>query len=179
MGGLLKERQKQILASSVQKAQERVQNSLVSIFNQERPFLDYFKEASFPVPQLILHVAEYVLNEQLKKEIKKDVLDEARIKRVLEELKNIGGKTYGDILKNMLTKRLSLLMDDYAADAADTAKAAKTASFLTAAKKLALPVDTYKPGNIFYALLRDMPADSRASAAVKNLCIALDIDSNN
>jgi hypothetical protein len=175
MGGLLKERQKQILASSVQKAQERVKNSLVNIFNQERPFLDYFKEVSFPVPQLILNVAEYVLNERLKKEIQQDALDEYKIERTLDEIKNIGGKTYEDMLKNLLTKRLSLLVDDYTADLADTAKAAKAAAFLTTAKKLALPVDIYKSGNIFYALLQDMPADLRANAAVKNLCGALNI----
>ena len=178
MGGLMKERQKQILASSVQKAQERVQNSMLSIFNQEKPFLDYFKEASFPVPQLILSVAEYVLNEQLKKEAQKDALDETIITRVLDELKNIGGKPYDEHLKTLLTKRMALLVDDYAADAADTAKAAKAAAFLTSARKLSLPVDIYKSGNIFYALLRDMPADLRANAAVKNLCDALNIDLN-
>ncbi|MDR0646418.1 MAG: DUF3536 domain-containing protein [Elusimicrobiota bacterium] len=176
MGGLMKSKQKQILARSIKDAQKRVQKSFEDVFNQEQYFLNYFKEVTFPMPQLIMNLAESVLNDELKREILKEELNENNLSKIMGNIKNIGVKIYEDYIKYQLTKRLNALISDYAADSADISKAVKATNYLQTLEQFSLPVDKYKSANLVFNKLKKMPLELKNNAALETLCEKLNLD---
>jgi alpha-amylase/alpha-mannosidase (GH57 family) len=176
MPSLLKEKQKQILAKSISNAHERVKSHFVNIFKQESSFFAYFRKVNFAMPPLILNVAEVVLNAELKEEVLKDVLEEKKINDIKANLKSIGAGIYEEMIKHLLSKKLAVLVSDYADDTANLEKAAKINAMLSAVENAALPVDMYKPGNIIFHTTENMPQELKNNDVIKTLCGKLNLN---
>jgi hypothetical protein len=176
MKDLLKERQRQMLASEIEKAKKRIRANFVTLFEQERAVLSQVQNIGLPMPKLFLNLSEFVINAELKEEFLKTPLKEPRVEELLGRLKNISGKLDGQSVKYLLTKKLDALAAAYAADPLDLHRAGKMVDLLGFARAHDLPLTLYNAQNVVFKTDRTLPAAVKESPVVKVLRDKLDLN---
>jgi alpha-amylase/alpha-mannosidase (GH57 family) len=174
--GLLKEKQRQILASAIEKAKKRIRGNYLYIFEQEHDILNYVQELGVPMPKLFLSLSEFALNMELKDLISRDNPDTVKIGGIIGNLKNMSANIETRGLENILTKKLNALVDIFASDVYQLERAAKLIDLLSFCETFSLPIKLYRAQNIVFIKVSEMPQNVRQNPLIKTLCRKLNLD---
>ena len=173
---LLKEKQRQIISNAIEKAKKRIRNSFADIFEREHTVLNYIQSIGQPMPKLFLSLSEFVLNFELKEELIKDPINTVKVGEIISNLARASAKPDEQSLQRLLTKKLDLLTDSFAADPLDLGRVSKLIEFLSFLEMFSLPANQYRAQNIVFKNVSEMQKENRQHQLIKILCKKLNLN---
>ena len=152
---LPKDKQKKLLANVIDKAKKRIRTNYINLFKQEKTVLEYIKNIDLPMPRMFLDLAEFVLNYELREELIKDNIDNAKISQILTDLKQSSAELNIEDIKNILTKKLVADTKVLEQDPQNLECVNKIIDLLNFADMFNLPLDLYCTQNTIFRLKRE------------------------
>ncbi len=173
---LLRSRQRQILANSIEKAKKRIRANFVDMFQKEHTVMGYLQHVGLPMPKLFLNLSEFVLNFELKEELQKDTPDAVRIGYILGDIKDSGAKVDAQSVERVTTKKLNILTDILVKDTMNLANVSKLSEYLGFLDSFALPVNKYRTQNLIFKQLSEAAPALKQHQLCQILCKRLNIN---
>lgn len=152
---LPKEKQIKLLANVVDKAKKRIRTNYINLFKQEKTVLEYIKNIDLPMPRLFLDLAEFVLNYELREELTKDTIDNAKISQIITDLKQTSAELNIEDIKKILTKKLVTYTKLLEQDPQNLESVNKIIDLLNFANMFNLPLDLYCTQNTVFRLKKE------------------------
>ena len=144
-----------MLANVIDKAKKRIRTNYINLFKQEKTVLEYIKNIDLPMPRMFLDLAEFVLNYELREELIKDTIDNARISQILTDLKQASAELNIEEIKHILTKKLVADTKVLEQDPQNLECVNKIIDLLNFADMFNLPLDLYCTQNTIFRLKRE------------------------
>ena len=107
------------------------------------------------MPRLFLDLAEFVLNYELREELIKDNIDNARISQIITDLKQTSAELNIEDIKKVLTKKLVAYTKLLEQDPQNLECVNKIIDLLNFAQMFNLPLDLYCTQNTVFRLKKE------------------------
>ena len=144
-----------MLANVIDKAKKRIRTNYINLFKQEKTVLEYIKNIDLPMPRMFLDLAEFVLNYELREELVKDNIDNARISQIITDLKQTSAELNTEDIKHVLTKKLVAYTKLLEQDPQNLECVNKIIDLLNFADMFNLPLDLYCTQNTVFRLKKE------------------------
>lgn len=172
---LLKNKQKQILFNVVENSKKRITADYTKLFEQEKNIFNHLYKLNLPMPELFINLAAFALNEQIKQELKKDYIDNAKTAELLSYFVKFENKLQKDAIRKILSKKLAQMANSFKDDPLDLNKTSKLVELLAFAEMFKLPVDTSCAQNTVFKVYKGLPEHIRQNQLLKVLCAKLNL----
>jgi hypothetical protein len=107
------------------------------------------------MPRLFLDLAEFVLNYELREELTKDNIDNARISQIITDLKQTSAELNTEDIKHVLTKKLVAYTKLLEQDPQNLECVNKIIDLMNFASMFNLPLDLYCTQNTVFRLKKE------------------------
>ncbi|MCU1307438.1 MAG: glycoside hydrolase family 57 [Acidobacteriaceae bacterium] len=125
------------------------------IYEGHAPLLQYLTSIGMEKPKILTLTAEFVLNANLQRELRREDLDPVRIRLLLEQAKAEEVSLDRAGLGYTLQKSLGRMMERLRTNPQDVDLLSKVSNAVEVANTLALPVDLWRVQNIYFEIARD------------------------
>ena len=173
---LLKSKQKQILYTAVQNSKKRITANYAKLFEEEKHIFNYLYTLNLQMPELFKNLSAFALNEQIKQELKKDRIDNAKTAELLSYFASMENKLEKDEINKILSKKLSQMAKTFKQDPLDLNKTAKLVELLAFAEMFKLPLNISCAQNTVFKVYKGLPEHIRQNQLLKVLCAKLNLN---
>ena len=128
------------------------------------------------MPELFTNLSAFAINEQIKQELKKDHIDNAKTAELLSYFVKFENQLQKDAIKKILSKKLRQLANSFKDDPLDLNKTSKLVELLAFAEMFKLPVDISCAQNTVFKVYKALPEHIRQNQLLKVLCAKLNFN---
>jgi len=139
-----------ILASTL----NEVEDELRDIYQHHAPLMRFLNSLGTPLPKAFRAAAEFVLNVDLKREIRKSAADPEEVRRLLGETAALKVDLESESLSYVLGRAVKDLVDRLRREPEDTVLLRRMDEMITLARTAPFKLDLWQVQNGCYALLR-------------------------
>ncbi len=161
---LFRDEQRRILARILEATLIDVEGVYRRLYDKHVPLMRFLMDAGAPLPKALQVAAEFVLYTELKRKIREDFLDPARIGSILEEARGVGLEFDADSLEFDFRKALEKTVARLGEEPRDFECLLRLESALSLLDSLPFSVNLRSVQNVCYELKEDQYPDMRKLA---------------
>lgn len=156
LNSLLKDEQRKILAQIIQKDINQAEDSYKKIYNRNYNSMTVLKNADLPIPSILLHNLETVLNNEIRNFFRSNIVYPARLEKLCNEVHNWQIKLEKESIAYVAEIKLFTLVQDLQTKYADIKFVKMIMRLLTTIDKLEIELVLSKIQNEYFKLARKL-----------------------